>query len=168
MLAVVAGLLLVAVCRGEEPSGPGATDSATAPAGGRESARVIRVIDGDTILVDLNGRQERVRYIGVDTPETVAPDRPPGCFGQEASRANKDLVEGKVVQMERDVSERDRFDRLLRYVYVDGAFVNEELIRQGYGTVVTFPPDVRENGRFRALEREARETGRGLWAACRG
>jgi micrococcal nuclease len=128
---------------------------------------VVRVIDGDTILVDLNGRQERVRYIGVDTPETVAQDRPVGCFGPEASKKNKELVEGKSVELERDVSDRDRFDRLLRYVYVDGVMINAELLQQGYGTSVTFPPDVRENSRFRALEREARQARRGLWSACR-
>jgi micrococcal nuclease len=128
---------------------------------------VVRVVDGDTILVDLGGRQERVRYIGVDTPETVAQDRPVGCFGPEASEKNKSLVEGKSVELERDVSDRDRFDRLLRYVYVDGVMINAELLRQGYGTSVTFPPDVRENSRFRALEREARQARRGLWSACR-
>ena len=167
-------VLLTSACRsdrGARPSEPATTGTAVAapaqPPGTRETARVLRVVDGDTILVELDGRQERVRYIGVDTPETVAPDRPPGCFGQEANAANKALVEGKTVQLERDVSERDRFDRLLRYVYVGEVFVNEELVRQGYATATTFPPDVRENTRFRALEREARQAGRGLWGACR-
>ena len=127
---------------------------------------MLRVIDGDTILVALDGREERVRYIGVDTPETVAPDRPAGCFGEEASAANAVLVAGKTVELERDVSDRDRFDRLLRYVYADGVSVNEELVRRGYATATTFPPDVRENARLRALEREARETRQGLWGAC--
>jgi micrococcal nuclease len=133
----------------------------------RETALVLRVIDGDTILVAIDGREERVRYIGVDTPETVAPDRPVGCFGPEASARNKALVEGKTVELERDISERDRFDRLLRYVYVDGTLVNAELLREGYATSVTFPPDVRENERFRTLEQEARTARRGLWSACR-
>ena len=164
-------LLLNAACRGGSTSRrvpPLASQVATAaPATIRESARVLRVIDGDTILVEVGGREERVRYIGVDTPETVAPDRPPGCFGPEASAANAALVEGKVVQLERDVSDRDRFGRLLRYVYVDGTLVNDELVRDGYATATTFPPDVRENARLRSREREARHAGRGLWSACR-
>jgi len=128
---------------------------------------VLRVIDGDTILVSLGGREERVRYIGVDTPETVAPERPVECFGKEASDANAALVAGKTIRLERDVSDRDRFGRLLRYVYIGGVHVNEELVRRGYATVTTFPPDVRETARFRALEQEAREAGRGLWRTCR-
>jgi micrococcal nuclease len=116
--------------------------------------------------VDLNGKRERVRYIGVNTPESVAEDRPVECFGKESSEANARLVEGRTVELERDVSDRDRFGRLLRYVYADGVFVNEELVRQGYAVAVTFPPDVRENSRLRVLEREAREAGKGLWGAC--
>jgi micrococcal nuclease len=167
--------LLAAGCRGSErprssapsPTRTAASATPTPPARARETARVLRVIDGDTILVALDGREERVRYIGVDTPETVAPDRPVGCFGKEASEANRALVEGRTVELERDVSERDRFGRLLRYVYADGVSVNEELVRRGYATAVTFPPDVREADRLRSLERAAREGGRGLWGACR-
>jgi micrococcal nuclease len=144
-----------------------ATPTRTATAHPGETARVIRVVDGDTILVDLGGRQERVRYIGIDTPETVAPDRPVECFGQEASDANKRLVAGKRVRLERDVSDRDQYGRLLRYVYVDEQFINADLVRDGYATAVTFPPDVRENARLRDLEREARAAGRGLWGRCR-
>ena len=165
-MGLVLVLLAAGACRAERRA-VAPSPTATQPAGARETARVLRVIDGDTILVEVDGREERVRYIGVDTPETVAPDRPPGCFGQEASAANKALVEGKTVQLERDDSERDRFGRLLRYVYVEGVFVNAELVRQGYATATTFPPDVRENARFRALEREAREGRKGLWSACR-
>ena len=129
-------------------------------------ARVLRVVDGDTIIVRLDGREERVRYIGMNTPESVTPERPVECFGREASEANKALVSGKTVRLERDVSDRDRFGRLLRYVYVDGAFVNGELVRQGYANAITIQPDVRENDRLRDLEREARDLGRGLWSAC--
>jgi micrococcal nuclease len=166
VLLVFAAFLLVA-CQSSSTADVPADATAAATGRARQTARVVRVIDGDTILVDLNGREERVRYIGVDTPETVAQDRPVGCFGPEASRKNKELVEGKSVELERDVSDRDRFDRLLRYVYVDGVMINAELLQQGYGTSVTFPPDVRENSRFRALEREARQARRGLWSACR-
>jgi micrococcal nuclease len=166
-IALLLTALLLAACRNgsETPASPTATPVPSASA--REAARVVRVIDGDTILVEIDGREERVRYIGVDTPETVAPDRPVGCFGPEASARNKALVEGRTVELERDISDRDRFNRLLRYVYVDGTLVNAELLRDGYATSVTFPPDVRENARFRALEQEARAAGRGLWSACR-
>jgi micrococcal nuclease len=176
-LLVVAVLLAIsgAACRdrrqAQAPAAsatpPVAGTAGTSVSRGREAARVVRVIDGDTILVSLDGREERVRYIGVDTPETVAPDRPVECFGAEASEANRKLVAGKVVELERDVSERDQFGRLLRYVYVDGVFVNEELLRRGYATAVTFPPDVRESARFRDLERRARQAGQGLWGACK-
>jgi len=165
VLLVGAVLLGSAACGDARDAPPAAPVTRTVSA--RETASVARVIDGDTILVRIDGREERVRYIGVDTPETVAQDRPVECFGPEASARNKALVEGRTVQMERDVSDRDRFGRLLRYVYADGVLVNAELLRDGYATSVTFPPDVRENERFRALEREAREAGRGLWSECR-
>ena len=169
-LGLVLAVLVASGCGdgGKRAATPtvGQSDETTTAARAAESARVLRVIDGDTILVEIGGRQERVRYIGVDTPETVAPDLPVECFGQEASAANRALVEGKTVRLEKDISDRDRFGRLLRYVYVDGVLVNAALVQRGYATAVTFPPDVRESERFRALEREAREAGRGLWSAC--
>jgi micrococcal nuclease len=135
-------------------------------------AQVRRVVDGDTLIVVVGGREERLRYIGVDTPETVNPNTPVECYGHEASAANRRLVEGRTVYLEKDVSERDRFGRLLRYVYVDDPasgerlFVNLELVRQGYAQVVTYPPDVRHAHTFRAAQQEARDAGRGLWGAC--
>jgi micrococcal nuclease len=122
--------------------------------------------------VEINGRQERLRYIGIDTPESVARDQPVECFGVEASQENALLVEGQTIELEKDVSERDRFDRLLRYVYVNDPdtgeriFVNLELIARGYANVSTFPPDVRYESTFRAAERAARDAGLGLWGAC--
>lgn len=121
------------------------------------SVKVTRVIDGDTIVIE-GGR--RVRYIGINTPETHGKAQP---FGQEATEANRALVEGKMVRLEKDVSETDKYGRLLRYVYVDGTFVNAELVRQGYAQAVSYPPDVKYQDCFRALEREAREARRGLW-----
>ena len=119
---------------------------------------VVRVVDGDTIKVS-GGR--RVRYIGIDTPE-VADD--PQYFGLEATRFNKALVAGRKVTLEKDVSERDRFGRLLRFVYSDGILVNAELVREGYARARAYPPDSRYAQCFAALEREAREAGRGMWA----
>jgi micrococcal nuclease len=130
--------------------------------------RVVRVVDGDTIRVSLGGREERVRYIGIDTPESVKPGTPVQCFAKKASAENARLVAGKRVRIERDVEERDRYGRLLAYVYpaAGGAMVNETLVRHGYARPLTIPPDVRHAERFRRLADEARRAGRGLWRAC--
>ena len=125
---------------------------------------VARVIDGDTIEL-ANG--QRVRYIGIDTPETVHPDKPAQCFGQEASNKNKELVAGKRVRLEKDVSETDKYGRLLRYVYVGDVFVNLELVSQGYAYAFTYPPDVKYADVFVAAQKEARENNRGLWGVCK-
>lgn len=132
-----------------------------------QAAQVISVVDGDTIHVLIAGERYTVRYIGMDTPETVDPRRPVGCFGAEASAENKRLVEGKTVGLEKDVSETDRFGRLLRYVYISDVMVNEALVRNGYAAATSYPPDVKYQERFLAAEREARDAGRGLWGACR-
>jgi endonuclease YncB( thermonuclease family) len=119
------------------------------------TARVIRVIDGDTIDVELGGQEYRVRYVGVNTPE-----RDEDCYA-EARAANERLVSGQTVRMEADVTDTDRYDRLLRYIYVGDTFVNAELIRQGMAEVVLYEPDDREFDFFRALEREAQQANRG-------
>lgn len=105
-----------------------------------------------------------MRYIGIDTPETVHPSKPVEYMGKEASAKNKELVDGKTVRLEKDVSETDKYGRLLRYVYVGDLFVNAELVRLGYAQVATYPPDVKYQDLFLVLQREAREAGRGLWA----
>ncbi len=138
----------------------------TASSGATASAqlfRVTRVIDGDTI--EIEGGQ-RVRYIGIDTPETVSPQKPVQCFGVEASDANKKLVEGNMVRIQKDVSETDRYGRLLRYVYMDDIFINDYLVRFGFAHASTFPPDVTYASQFVAAQKEARENNRGLWRGC--
>jgi micrococcal nuclease len=121
----------------------------------------LRVIDGDTIELDGG---ERVRLIGVDTPETVDPRRPVQYFGKEASAFTRRMAEGKNVRLEQDEDTRDRYGRTLAYVYLqDGTFLNAEIIRQGYGHAYTRFP-FRYQQQFVELEREAREKGRGLWA----
>jgi len=132
----------------------------------RVEARVTRVIDGDTIEVNLAGITYKVRYIGIDTPETVHPSEPVECFGKEASDKNAELVEGKIVRLEKDVSETDKYGRLLRYVWVGDIFVNDYLVRQGYAYASTYPPDVKYVGQFAEAQREAEENNRGLWAIC--
>jgi micrococcal nuclease len=124
---------------------------------------ITRVIDGDTI--EIEGGQ-RVRYIGVDTPETVDPRKPVQCFGVEASNRNKALVEGKQVRLEKDVSETDKYGRLLRYVYVDKVFVNLVLVQEGYAYSSTYPPDVKYQDQFIEAQRLAREQKKGLWGGC--
>ena len=128
-------------------------------------AEVNRVVDGDTIEVILDGQTYKVRYIGVNTPETVKPNAPVEWMGPEASQANKEMVSGQTVYLEKDVSETDRYGRLLRYVYLpDGLFVNAELVRLGYAEVSTFPPDVRYQDLFLQLQQQARAANRGLWS----
>jgi micrococcal nuclease len=107
-----------------------------------------------------------VRLIGIDTPESVKPGTPVECFAREASAFLERLVEGRHVRLELDAEERDRYGRLLAYVYRDGLFVNAELVRRGYAQVATFPPNVRHAGELLRLQRQARATSRGLWSRC--
>jgi micrococcal nuclease len=106
-----------------------------------------------------------VRYIGIDTPETVKPDSPVEYFGKEASDRNTQLVDGQSVTLVRDVSETDQYGRLLAYVLVGDTFVNYQLISEGYASQVTFPPDIACMDTFKQAERDARLAKRGLWAA---
>jgi micrococcal nuclease len=129
------------------------------------TARVMQIVDGDTIDVEIEGQRERVRYIGINTPETKHPTRGVEPYGPEAAEANKRLVAGQTVHLELDVERRDRYGRLLAHVYVGEVMVNAELVRQGYAQVATFPPNVKYQELFLRLQREAREAGRRLWGA---
>ena len=122
------------------------------------TATVIQVTDGDTIVVEGN---YRVRYIGIDTPE-IRPTLE--AYGLEAWQVNRELVEGKEIRLECDVSETDRYGRLLRYVYVDDIFVNAELVRLGLAEAKSYPPDTKYQGYFEELEATARKAGLGIWA----
>lgn len=151
-------------------SAPGLVSEETIP--NKDKVKVLRVIDGDTIEVSLGPSASsgqavwKIRYIGIDTPEIVDPDKPVQCFGREASFKNKELVLGKEVELEKDISETDKYGRLLRYVFVDNLFINDELVRQGFAQVSTFPPDVTYQDQFLAAQKEAREENRGLWGIC--
>ena len=141
--------------------------SATSVKPGLTTALVIRVVDGDTIEVESEGRTAKLRYIGIDTPETVDPRRPVGCFGKEASERNRQLVEGQTIGLEKDVSDADEFGRLLRYVWLGDRMVNATLVEEGFALAATYPPDVRYAETFASLQVQAREAGRGLWgSAC--
>ncbi len=123
-----------------------------------ETAKVTRVIDGDTIIIK---GDYRIRYIGIDTPEVYPEEE---AYGIEAWQANRRLVEGKEVRLERDISETDKYGRRLRYVYVDDIFVNAELVKQGLAEAKAYPPDTKYQDYLEQLEAEAREAGRGMWA----
>jgi len=157
LLAAVVVLVVTVVTRRDQPR---------ATTFGR--AEVVRVVDGDTIRVRFDGRTERVRYIGVDTPESVKPGTPVQCYAKRAAAANAALVAGRSVRLVGDVERRDRYGRLLAYVYrePDGAFVNARLVRDGYARTLTIAPNVAHAHQFAQLARTARQSGRGLWSAC--
>ena len=134
------------------------------------TGRVVRIVDGDTVKVRLgNRRPVTVRYIGVDTPESVKPGEPVECFGSLASEFNDRLVTGKRVRLRIGRERTDRFGRTLAYVYLlegQHRFVNAELIRRGYARTLEIPPNTDFADRFDRLERRARDQRRGLWKAC--
>ena len=134
-----------------------------------EKVLVTKVVDGDTIIVN---NTQTVRFIGMDTPETVDPKRPVGCFGKEASNETKSLLTNKTVILQKDVSETDKYKRLLRYVYLpldngQTLFVNDYLVREGFARVLTYPPDTKFDAQFKQAEMKAKQTNKGLWASCK-
>ncbi len=149
-------------------------DSPTADVRPWIPAEVVRVVDGDTLIVAFNGSQPALRLIGMDTPETVHPTKPVQCFGAEATARTREILNsvGGPIWLEKDVSETDRYGRLLRYVWLGpttaSAMLNEQLVAEGYAQVSTFPPDVKYQDRFLVAERAARAAGRGLWGKCGG
>jgi micrococcal nuclease len=155
LLAAAALLLRPWENLGDTESGPPST-----------TAFVVRAVDGDTIEVRLGDRREDVRYIGVDTPETVKPGTPVQCFGPRASAFDHHLVEGRRVRLVFGVERRDAYGRLLAYVYLGSRFVNAELVRRGLARTLTIPPNDRHAALFRRLELHAARAGRGLWGAC--
>lgn len=128
-----------------------------------ETFKVTRVIDGDTIEIESG---QKVRYIGIDTPETVDPRTLPQCFGSQAAAKNRELVEGKNVSLEKDVSETDKYGRLLRYVFIDGLFVNEYLVKEGFAYASSYPPDVKYQDLLASAQNQARSINKGLWSLC--
>lgn len=142
-----------------------------APSNGSRAgiATVVHPVDGDTIVVDLDGREESVRLIGIDTPESVARDRPVECFGPEAKARTAELLSaGTVVRLERDVEARDRYGRLLAYVLRDGVLVNLLLVEEGFAESFAYPPNLAHQTELAQAEATARAAERGLWPACGG
>ncbi len=157
MIVVAVALVVV---RPWEAGDGGATGPASA------AAYVSRVVDGDTIEVRFDGHEEAVRYIGVDTPETVKPDTPVQCFGPRASAFDHQLVEHRRVHLDFGVERRDIYGRLLAYVHLGRRFVNAILVRRGFARTLTIPPNDRFAPLFRRLALAAAKAGRGLWGAC--
>ncbi len=130
----------------------------------REIAHVAYVIDGDTIVLS-DGR--KVRYIGIDAPETgKGYDKKRECYSAEATARNRALVDGRDILLERDTSDVDRYGRLLRYVYVDDVFVNDVLVREGFAIARKYPPDTKYTNHFFVVQKSAQENGGGLWSVC--
>lgn len=127
-------------------------------------AHVVRVVDGDTFEANINGKEETVRLILVDTPETVHPSKPVQPFGPEASEFAKETLEGQEVKLELDVSERDQYGRVLAYVWIGNKIFNEMLLKKGLARVAVYPPDVKYVDRFREVQREAQEKRIGIWS----
>jgi micrococcal nuclease len=123
------------------------------------------VVDGDTAKVFYEGDSEYVRYIGIDTPE-MNQDGQPGCFGEEATAANESLLGDGTARLVFGPELRDRFGRLLAYVYVRDLMLNAELLREGYAETLTIPPNDARSGQFERLEAEAQDAGRGRWRTC--
>ena len=150
----------VLVLPADAESSAGASTPSPTPTPDPGTALVVRVLDGDTIELE-NGN--RVRYIGIDAPDLTGPA---ACYSQQATDRNRQLVEGRVVRLEKDVSETDGLGMLLRYVYIDGVMINELLVREGYARILTSPPDTKYQQSFFGAEQLARLAGIGLWSAC--
>lgn len=134
---------------------------------------VVRVIDGDTVDVSIGGKVQRIRLIGIDTPETVDPRKPVQCFGKEASAKAKELLEGKQIRLESDSSQdnSDKYGRLLRYVYLeDGSMYNKAMLSGGYAHEYTYNVPYKYQSDFRQAQKDAEQAGKGLWATttCNG
>jgi micrococcal nuclease len=143
------------------------SDGPSGPAGDPALVKVDRVVDGDTAKVFYGGDSEYVRYIGIDTPESVKPDSPVECFGEESKRFNAELLaRDPKVRLVFDREKRDHYGRLLAYVYSGDTLLQEELLRRGYATTLEVSPNTSRADRFQRLEDEARNAGRGLWSAC--
>jgi micrococcal nuclease len=162
-------LVLLGAC--DATAAAPAPTAATSADGVEANAAVVYVVDGDTIDLAIDGREERVRLIGIDTPETKKPNTPVQCYGPEATAFLRDLLPvGTPVRIERDIVNRDDYGRILGYVYrsTDGIFVNYEIMRQGYAQTLSIAPNTAYADLFADAARAAEAANTGLWAACSG
>ncbi len=159
-------IAVLAVALVYELTGSGG-DETSAPSSDPALVKVDRVVDGDTAKVFYAGESEYVRYIGIDTPESVKPQTPVECYGEEAKRFNEELLDRNArVRLVFDREKRDQYGRLLAYVYSGSTLLQAELLKRGYATVLEVPPNTARAEQFANWEDEARERGRGLWSAC--
>ena len=161
------GPWLACTADNDTDGGPGAQRQATGAAARAVTVGVDRVVDGDTAKVFYGGESEYVRYIGIDTPESVNPGSPVECFAEQASDYNEQMLAAGEVRLRFGPELRDRFGRLLAYVYVSDVMLNAELLRKGLAETLTIPPNDAESGRFERIEERARRAGVGLWGECR-
>jgi micrococcal nuclease len=167
VLPVLAALAVAgAACGPGSGRAPTSAPQPSLPVAGAPLVPVTSVVDGDTIHVTFDGRDERVRFIGIDTPEVAHGGRPAECFGDRAADETRRRLGGRSVRLDFDVDRRDRFGRLLAYVSDAEGLVNLALVRDGYAIVLTVPPDTRMADEFERAEADARAAGRGLWSAC--
>jgi micrococcal nuclease len=153
-------IAVIAIYFGIDESSNGSSSSANIEG----EYQVVRVVDGDTLIILIDNVEERVRLIGIDTPESVHPDNKKNVpYGDIASDYTKSLVEDKAVELELDVQERDQYGRVLAYVYYKGTMLNKTLLEKGHATVATYPPNVKYVDDFKTLEEEAKSNNRGLW-----
>lgn len=160
-------LALVACGGGEPAAGPMPTPTATSNASVEVTfteATCVRVIDGDTIEVLIEGETYKVRYIGIDAPELDDDRSEYRTLAEQAAQANKDLVEGKNVSLGKDVSETDQYGRLLRYVYVGYICISAELVADGYAWAISYPPDTKYDSFLQDLAAQAEQEGLGVWS----
>ena len=147
---------------------PGRDRAAALPRG---TGTVVRPVDGDTAVIRIGGEDEHVRFIGIDTPESVSEDVPVECYGPESKARTAELLPiGTVVRLERDVEARDRYGRLLAFVYrdADDTFVNLVLVQEGFAESYPYPPNTAHQGELDAAQADAQAHDRGLWPACGG
>lgn len=174
MLLLAAALVAFIALSADPATAPSASPAAAdgGPDGSTERAQVVRVVDGDTIVVRIGGRDERVRYIGLDAPEVAnaGAGTDAECGGDEARAANDRLVAGEEVVLERDVSDRDRFGRLLRHAWLPNGtwrLIGLELVEEGAVEARSYPPDTTRDAELDAAERRARDQEAGIWGECR-
>lgn len=162
-MLIIAVASLFSVALQHEETGRSETDKWTA--GGRVPATWVRAVDGDTFVVSIGGNEEKVRLLLIDTPESVKPNTPVQPFAKEASDYTKSMLEQEELSLEFDVSERDRYGRLLAYAWVGDRMLNEMLLEEGYARVAyIYPPNVKYVDRFKEIQSDAQKAGIGIWS----
>lgn len=163
MKKIVSILLIIFISLFSYLNSPLNTEDTSTSSPSETTYLVTRVIDGDTIEINYNSETEKIRMIGIDTPETVKPNTPVQPFGKDASDFTKSMLLNNYISLEFDESERDKYNRLLAYVYIDGKMFNKILLEEGLACVYTFPPNVKYVKDFIAIESKAKSNKIGIW-----